>query len=299
MTINPGAFARLQLLVPGESAAAGTATGKSGSVTAQTAGTAFTVTVNAVDANWNLISTVGDTVGITSSDANATLPADAALVSGSQTFSVTLNTSGSRTVTATDITDGSKTANTSPAITVNAGAFVKLQLLVPGETAAPGTPSGKTGTPTDRVAGTSFTVTVNGVDANWNKISSLDGSAYTMHLTSADANSTMPSDGNLSLGSVVFTVTLKTAGSTTLTVTDVDDGTKTPSTSPALTVNAGAFAKLQVLMPNESAVPGSASGKTGTVARTNGGHGFGGDGQCGGCELESRQHQRHGGDYLE
>ena len=34
--------------------------------------------------------------------------------------------------TATDSTDGSKTANTSPSITVNPGAFVKLQLLAPG-----------------------------------------------------------------------------------------------------------------------------------------------------------------------
>ena len=33
------------------------------------------------------------------------------------------------------------------AVTITAGAFTKLQLLVPGETAAPGTGSGKTGTP--------------------------------------------------------------------------------------------------------------------------------------------------------
>src|SRR5256886_7434461 len=45
--------------------------------------------------------------------------------------------------------------------------FTKLQLLVPGETAAPGTGSGKTGTPTAQTAGTAFTVTVNAVDANW------------------------------------------------------------------------------------------------------------------------------------
>ena len=77
---------------------------------------------------------------ITSSDPNAALPANAALSGGTQTFSVKFNTAGSRTVTATDITDGSKTANTSPAITVNLGAFAKLQVLLPGETAAPGHP---------------------------------------------------------------------------------------------------------------------------------------------------------------
>ena len=92
-----------------------------------------------MDANWNLVNTVERYRGITSSDANATLPANAALSGGTQTFSVKFNTAGSRTVTATDITDGSKTANTSPSITVNLGAFAKLQVLMPGETAAPGT----------------------------------------------------------------------------------------------------------------------------------------------------------------
>src|SRR5206468_11124221 len=126
VTVNAGAFVKLQLLVPGETAAPGTATGKTGTPTAQAAGTAFTVTVNAVDANWNLVNTVTDTAGITSSDSAATLPANTALAAGTRNFSVTLNTAGSRTVTASDITDTNKTANTSPSITVNPGAANKL-----------------------------------------------------------------------------------------------------------------------------------------------------------------------------
>src|SRR6185503_18843434 len=119
-----------------------------------------------VDSLWNVISSINDTVGITSTDANATLPANAPLVSGTKTLSVTLKTAGSQTLTATDVTDGSKSANTSPAMTVNAGTFVKMQLLVPGETAAPGSATGKTGTPTTQSAGAAFNVTVNAVDAN-------------------------------------------------------------------------------------------------------------------------------------
>src|SRR5207237_6291431 len=160
----------LQLLVPGETAAPGTGSGKTGTPTAQTAGTPFTVTVNAVDANWNLVNTISDIAGITSSDVNATLPANAALVAGTKTFSVTLNTAGSRTVTATDITDGTKTANTSPPITVNVGAFTKLQILAPSETASPGGATGKPGAPTAQTAGAAFNVTVNAVDANWNLV---------------------------------------------------------------------------------------------------------------------------------
>src|SRR5207245_2844023 len=131
--------------------------------------TAFNVTVNAVDANWNVVNT-NDTVAITSSDANAALPANAALVSGSRSFSVTLITEGSAKVTASDVTNVGFTGSTSPAITVNPGAFAKFQILVPGETAAPGTALGKTGTPTTQTAATAFTVTVNAVDAAWNLI---------------------------------------------------------------------------------------------------------------------------------
>src|SRR2546430_11543485 len=85
---------RSQVLMPGESAAPGTISGKSGTASAQTAGSAFTVTVRGVDANWNLVGT-NDNVHVTSSDANATLPSDALLSSGSQTFSVTFKTAGS------------------------------------------------------------------------------------------------------------------------------------------------------------------------------------------------------------
>ena len=48
---------------------------------------------------------------------------------------------------------GPLTANTSPSFSVNAGAFTKLQLLMPGETASPGSASGKTGTPTLKAPG--------------------------------------------------------------------------------------------------------------------------------------------------
>src|SRR5207247_367604 len=156
----------------------GSSAGKTGTPTTQTAGAAFNVTVKAVDAYWNNVSAT-DTVAITTSDANAGLPSNAALAAGSATFSVTLKSAGSRTVTATDATDGSKTASTSPSVTVNAGAFAKLLLLAPGETAAPGSPTGKSGTATGQTAGAAFNVTVQAVDANFNAVSATDTIAIT------------------------------------------------------------------------------------------------------------------------
>ena len=236
--VSAGGFAKLQLLVPGETAAPGTTSGKTGTPSPQAAGTPFAVTVNAVDADWNLVNAATDVVGITSTDASATLPANAALLNGTGSFNVTLKTAGSTTtVMASDITDGTKTADTSPSITVGAGGFAKLQLLVPGETAAPGTTSGKTGTPSPQAAGTPFAVTVNAVDADWNLV---NAATDVVGITSTDASATLPANAALLNGTGSFNVTLKTAGSTTTVMaSDITDGTKTADTSPSITVSAG------------------------------------------------------------
>jgi len=232
--INVGAAYKIQLLLPGETAAGGTTTGKTGTPTAETAGTPFNVTVNVVDANWNLVSSATNTVTITSTDVNATMPSAAAVSAGTGTFSVTLVTAGTKTVTAT--TTGLTTnSNTSPSVTINAGAFAKLQILLPGETAAAGTSTGKTGTPTAQSKGTAFTVTVNAVDANWNIVTG--AAADNIAITSSDVAAGLPSNNTLSSGVRTFSVTLNTAGTATVTATDATDGTKTANTSASVTVN--------------------------------------------------------------
>src|SRR5439155_22331629 len=258
------------LLVPGETAAPGTSAGKSGTPTARTAGAAFTVTVNAVDANWNLVSSVNDTASITGTDANLLAPANAALVGGTKSFSVTFNTAGSQTLTATDVDDGTKSANTSPTITVNPAAFIKLQLLAPGETATPGTPTGKSGTPLAQTAGTAFNVTVNAVDANWNVANTNDAVAT----TSTALNAAVPRNTAPVAGTKSLSVTLKTAGSATVTASDATHALITASTSPAIAVNVGTLTKLQILAPGEAPVPGSSTGKSGTPTAQTAGTAF-------------------------
>src|SRR5207247_10010878 len=110
-----------------------------------------------------------------------------AIVGGTQTFSITFKTVGTRTITASDVTNPAILSDTSPAITVNPGAVTKLQLLVPGETAAPGTASGKIGTPHPQTAGTATLscIIVNAVDANWNVVSNATPNAT---ITSSDSN---------------------------------------------------------------------------------------------------------------
>jgi len=270
-TVSPGALVKLQLLMPGEIAAPATPTGKAGVASPQTAGTPFNATINAADAYWNVIKTVTDTIGIGSSDNNAALPANAALINGTKTMSVTLKTTGSATITANDIANSSITGSTSPSIAVNAGAFAKLQILAPGETAAPGTATGKTGTAAVQTAGTTFNVAINAVDANWNRISTIND---VVGLTCSDVNAGLDANAALSGGTTTLSVMPRTAGSTTVTATDITDAAKTANTTPGITVAAGPFARLQLLVPGELPAPGTSTGKTGVPLQQMAGENF-------------------------
>src|SRR6266851_2028853 len=123
VAVSAGAFAKLQLLVPGESAAPGTASGKTGTPVAQIASSAINVTVNAVDANWNQSVSASDMVRITSSTNSASLPANSPLTNGTQISTVSFNTNGSFTLTATDIVAQTILSATSPSITVTPAQF--------------------------------------------------------------------------------------------------------------------------------------------------------------------------------
>jgi Leucine-rich repeat (LRR) protein len=112
------AFNRLQLLLPGEIAVPGAPTGKVGSPATQVAGVPFTVIVNGVDSSFNLMTAATDTVRLTGSDAEATLPPNAPLVGGTRSFTVTLRARKSQTITASDVTDPSKSPSTSPPFAV-------------------------------------------------------------------------------------------------------------------------------------------------------------------------------------
>src|SRR6185503_10032299 len=111
-----GPYTRLQVLLPGETAAPGTPSGKTGVPRAQTVGVPFTLTVNACDDTWTRVTSITNTVRVLSSDASATLPAPAQLASGTGTFGVTLNASGSFTMFVDDQTDGTIPDGTSASV---------------------------------------------------------------------------------------------------------------------------------------------------------------------------------------
>jgi hypothetical protein len=108
---------KLQVLLPGMTAAPGTPSGFTGIPYSQTAGVPFQVIVNATDQNWN-VAPVSDMVQLTASDPYATLPPVTNLTNGTATLTVTINSNGTHTITADDITDPDVANGVSPAFEV-------------------------------------------------------------------------------------------------------------------------------------------------------------------------------------
>ena len=175
------------------------------------------ITVSVLDGSGAVFTKFTGTVHLTSSDAQAVLPPDSALTNGTGTFSVTLNTAGTQTVIATSGT----LTGTSNSITVSAGPAA--QFLVTGVNSTP--------------AGTAFNVTVKALDASNNTATSYSG---TVHFTSTDNQATLPANSPLTNGTGTFSVTLKTVGggSQTITATDTITASITGTSNP-IGVNPG------------------------------------------------------------
>jgi hypothetical protein len=113
--------------------------------------------------------------------------------------------------------------------------YRKLQVLTDGETAAPGTTTGKTGTPSSVPVGGGVTITVNAVDNHWYLVNSVIDS---IHITTTDPTATITPSTDISLyqGSQTYTVNFGTAGNYTVTASDVSDPSKASDTTATITV---------------------------------------------------------------
>ena len=113
----------------------------------------------------------------------------------------------------------------------------QLQILWPGETNAPGTVSGKIGTPTpvSLAAGGGLApvnVTINAVDASFNIVSVSDN----IHLTTSN-DAITPNDASLVNGTLQQTIIFQSTGAQTVTGTDTATGTTiAPGTSSPITI---------------------------------------------------------------
>jgi flagellar hook capping protein FlgD len=234
--VNPGPFAGLQIILPGETALGGTPSGKTGTPTTQAAGANFTVTVRAVDQYWNLVPGINDIIALTSTDTFAWMPADTVLVNGQVLIPVQLHKSGPQTITARDSTNASITPNTSSPVNIVGGTFARVLILAPGESPAPGTATGRTGTATDQSINYAFNVTVLATDQWWNPVG---GVSDVVHITSGDPLATLPPDQAMVNGAVDMPVRLATGGFQQISASDVTNSGKTGSTTQVRAISTG------------------------------------------------------------
>ncbi len=95
--------------------------------------------------------------------------------------------------------------------------FSQLQVLFPGESNAPNTPSGKSGTPSTITSGDTVTLTVNAVD---NTFHIIPGAVDNIHITSSDGAAIYGLDGSLVNGTGTYLIQFNTTGSQTASATD-------------------------------------------------------------------------------
>jgi hypothetical protein len=234
--VTPGPMAGLQVLLPGEAPQGGTADGKSGTPQDQVAGTGFVLTLRAVDAYWNLVSGVVDRVALGSTDAFATMPAETTLANGQLLVPVKLYRSGAQRIWASDIGQPAARADTSSAVQVAGGPFARVLVLAPGESPAPGTASGRTGTATDQSINYTFTVTALSTDAWWNPV---HGVTDVVRLASTDPMAVLPPDTPLVDGRAELAVRLSTGGFQQISISDLTDAAKTGGSTQVRAITSG------------------------------------------------------------
>jgi hypothetical protein len=234
--VNPGPYAGLQVLLPGETPLGGTPSGQGGTALGQSAGTPFQVTVRAVDAYWNLVTSISHEIALASSDAFATIPTGTSLSGGQRIVSVTLYSTGGQRIWASDVDDSTAAPDTSSAVTITGGPFAKVLVLAPGESPAPGTATGRTGTATDQSINYSFTLTVLATDAWWNPVG---GVTDVVHITCSDPNATLPPDEAMVDGRAELPMRLATGGFQQITVSDVTNPSRTGSSTQVRAISSG------------------------------------------------------------
>jgi len=199
--------------------------------TTDTAGAAANFVVTAYDAYGNVATGYTGTVSLTSSDPQALLTSSytfAAADAGKHTFSVTLETAGTQSITASDtVTPSLAAAESNIAVTPGAASILKV-----------------TGLPTSDTAGAAGNLVVTAYDAFGNVATGYIG---TVSLTSSDPQALLPSSFTFAgtTGTHTFAVTLETAGTQSIAVTDTASAS-IAGAEPGITVQAAAASILKV-----------------------------------------------------
>ena len=245
--VNTGAFNKLQVLLPGEDPLPGVAPGKTGYPQDQLTGVQFDFKVRAVDANWNLINTVSDSVKISSTDSLILTTRRSKLVNGSIILSAIMGTVGNQTISASDITNPSIASNESSQFLVNPGTLDHFEFQ----------------TISTQTAGAAFQTEIYAADVAGNPLITFNGHARLESTTGTGTLAPVEIDFVNGYWNGNITVT-KAATDVKLSIYDYA-GTPHTGESNLFDINSGSFTRLQILLPGEVSTPGIAPGKTGTI----------------------------------
>jgi len=259
-----GPYSQLQVLLPGENPAPGTPSGKVGTPYAQTVGVPLSVRVRACDAGWNTVTTISDVVAISTSDQSAIVAGQATLDSGEHVFSMTFNAQGTFTVSADDQTDATIPNGVSAQVASTALHGFEFNRI----------------NQKNQYAGSPMNITFRAVDAAGQTVSGFSGPVDLHEFTSFGEGRITPSVVNMQGGTWTGNVTMYRADETAINRGNVNifaqlgaDATKNGTSDP-FTVHPGTFAKVQIVLPGETSIPGSLSGVTGSPATQAAGQAF-------------------------
>jgi autotransporter-associated beta strand protein len=194
------------------------------------AGSVVTYTVLAEDSFNNQDFSYNGTVAFSGGGAGATLPGSGVLTTGAGVFSATLVTAGNQTITATDAPHS--LTGTSASILVTAGTLNHMSVVY--------NPSSTTQTTAGHLLG----ISVFAQDQFNNTVTTYSG---TVHYSSNDPNAVLPDNSTLVSGVGTPGVLFETAGTRSITATDI--ATSSTGTSPNLTVVAGALNQFGIALP--------------------------------------------------
>jgi hypothetical protein len=276
VNVLPGAPRRFLVVLPGEELAPGSPTGRSRLPDAHLAGDTFSIQVYLTDSCHNVIQFRNDSFLLGSTDRFGLLPSGGRLANGTALLSVRLRTAGAHRIIAAAGTTSPVLPDTSSPVTIFAGAFDRLLLLLPGEVPLPGDTTtvpwqgpGKTGEPEPQYLSAPFPVRILPCDACWNRVT---GPADTVTVQSDFPVRFVPASAVL-LDSAVFRVQfdavgtnqniraldLNTAGATYWSYVDVRAlGSRFDISAPD-TVRAGETAHVAVTVLDANGAPVTAA----------------------------------------
>jgi hypothetical protein len=228
-----------------------------------TAGDPTAVTVRATDSGGNTITGYsGDAILTANTGPNSISVSAIQFVGGVWSGDIEFRGAGGAvTLSCADYASPPHTG-TSASFEVLPGPFVALQVVLPGQTPAGGTPSGVTGLPDVQASGSSFQITIRAVDEFFNRVPNVTDE---LTISSSDAFATLPASPNLVNGILTTTVTLYEAGYQTITATDADNSNIDAGTSSQFEVTAGTYARIVLIAPGEILAPGQPGGRAGTA----------------------------------